>query len=45
MKELEDQPEWCLDLTFMYTWLRLGYEFGNEREIKLGEKIRGTELG
>ena len=45
MKELEDRPEWCLDLTFMYTLLRLGYEFGDDREIKLGKKIRGTELG
>ena len=45
MKELEDRPEWCLDLMFMYTLLRLGYEFGDDREIKLGKKIRRTELG
>ncbi|KAF8342445.1 nucleoside phosphatase family-domain-containing protein [Amanita rubescens] len=45
MSELEDRPEWCLDLTFMYTLLRLGYEFEDDREIKLGKKIRGTELG
>lgn len=45
MQELEDRPEWCLDLTFMYTLLRLGYEFEDDREIKLGKKIRGTELG
>ncbi|KAF8625615.1 hypothetical protein AX17_006801 [Amanita inopinata Kibby_2008] len=45
MKELEDRPEWCLDLTFMYTLLRLGYEFEDGREVRLGKKIRGTELG
>ena len=45
MRELEDRPEWCLDLTFMYTLLRLGYEFEDGREIKLGKKIKGTELG
>ncbi|KAM6489986.1 GDA1/CD39 (nucleoside phosphatase) family domain containing protein [Amanita muscaria] len=45
MKELEERPEYCLDLTFMYTLLRLGYEFEDEREVKLGKKIGGTELG
>ncbi|KAF8628508.1 hypothetical protein AX15_003854 [Amanita polypyramis BW_CC] len=45
MAELEDRPEWCLDLTFMYTLLRLGYEFEDGREVKLGKKIGGTELG
>jgi len=45
MKELEGRPEWCLDLTFMYTLLRLGYEFEDGREVKLGKKIKGTELG
>lgn len=28
MFELEDRPEWCLDMTFMHALLRLGYEFG-----------------
>lgn len=45
MEELEGRPVWCLDLTFMYTLLRLGYEFGEERQAKIGKKIDGTELG
>jgi len=44
MEELEGRPVWCLDLTFMHT-LRLGYEFGEDRQAKLGKKIDGTELG
>jgi len=45
MEELEGRPVWCLDLTFMHTLLRLGYEFGEDRQAKLGKKIDGTELG
>ncbi|KAH9891797.1 nucleoside phosphatase family-domain-containing protein [Cubamyces lactineus] len=45
MAELEDRPEECLDLTFMHALLRLGYEFGGEREFEIGKQIDGTELG
>ena len=45
MEELEGRPVWCLDQTFMYTLLRLGYGFGEDRQAKLGKKIDGTELG
>jgi guanosine-diphosphatase len=45
MKELEDRPEWCLDLTFMHALLRLGYEFEDTREVAIGKQIGGTELG
>lgn len=45
MNELKGRPEWCLDLTFMYTLLRMGYEFEDEREVMIGKKIDGTELG
>lgn len=45
MEELEGRPEWCLDLTFMNGLLRLGYEFGDERDVTIGKKIAGTELG
>ncbi|KAK7054490.1 Guanosine-diphosphatase [Paramarasmius palmivorus] len=45
MKELEDRPEWCLDLTFIHGLLRLGYEFDATREVTIGKKIKGTELG
>ncbi|KAJ3798019.1 nucleoside phosphatase family-domain-containing protein [Lentinula aff. detonsa] len=45
MEELQDRPEWCLDLTFMHSLLRLGYEFGDEREVVIGKKLQDTELG
>ncbi|KIK23478.1 hypothetical protein PISMIDRAFT_453782 [Pisolithus microcarpus 441] len=45
MGELEGRPEWCLDLSFMHALLVLGYEFGENREVELGKKIQGTELG
>jgi len=45
MEELEDRPEYCLDLTFMHALLRLGYEFGDDREVAIGKQIEGTELG
>ncbi|KAE9398324.1 hypothetical protein BT96DRAFT_822138 [Gymnopus androsaceus JB14] len=45
MDELEDRPEWCLDLTFMHGLLRLGYEFSAERDVTIGKKIQDTELG
>ena len=45
MRELDDRPEWCLDLTFMHALLRLGYEFEDGREVEIGKKVGGTELG
>ncbi|KZS99190.1 nucleoside phosphatase GDA1/CD39 [Sistotremastrum niveocremeum HHB9708] len=45
MEELNDRPEYCLDLTFMYTLLRLGYEFEDDRMVMLGKQIDSTELG
>ena len=40
MKELEERPEWCLDLMFMHVMLRLGYEFKDNRDmsVKIGKK-------
>jgi guanosine-diphosphatase len=45
MEELEERPEWCLDLTFMHALLGLGYEFADSRNVELGKRIEGTELG
>ncbi|KAF8887088.1 nucleoside phosphatase family-domain-containing protein [Infundibulicybe gibba] len=45
MVELEARPEWCLDLTFIHGLLRLGYEFEDEREVAIGNRIEGTEPG
>jgi guanosine-diphosphatase len=45
IEELKGRPEWCLDLTFMHGLLRLGYEFEGERQVRIGKRIDGTELG
>jgi len=45
VEELSDRPEHCLDLTFMYTLLRLGYEFEDTREVFIAKQVEGTELG
>jgi guanosine-diphosphatase len=45
LEELHGRPEWCLDLSFMYALLRLGYEFGEDRGVRIGKQVRGTELG
>lgn len=45
MAELEDRPEYCLDLSFMYSLLNLGYELAPERELVTGKKINDIELG
>ena len=45
LAELRDRPEWCLDLTFMHGLLRLGYEFGEERQVRIEKQLEGTELG
>lgn len=45
MAELSDRPEYCLDLTFMYSLLSLGYELDEEREVWMGKKVEGVELG
>lgn len=43
--ELNDRPEWCLDLNFMEALLHTGYEMPIEREVKIAKKIKGNELG
>lgn len=43
--ELSDRPEYCLDLTFMYSLLSLGYELEDDREIWIGKKVGDVELG
>ncbi|ORX33804.1 nucleoside phosphatase family-domain-containing protein [Kockovaella imperatae] len=45
MAELEDRPEYCLDLTFMNALLGLGYELGPERDLLVEKKLNGVELG
>ncbi|KIJ36677.1 hypothetical protein M422DRAFT_261035 [Sphaerobolus stellatus SS14] len=45
MAELQDRPEYCLDMTFMHALLRLGYEFKAERVVYIAKQIEDTELG
>ncbi|GAA6062555.1 hypothetical protein JCM10212_004116 [Sporobolomyces blumeae] len=45
MDELSDRPEYCLDLTFMYSLLSLGYELEEERQVWMGKKVGNVELG
>lgn len=44
-EELEDRPEWCLDLSFMMALLHTGYEMPLDREVRIEKKIKGNELG
>ncbi|TFK82477.1 hypothetical protein K466DRAFT_590491 [Polyporus arcularius HHB13444] len=44
MQELEQRPEWCLDLTYMHALL-LGYGLEGNREIQLRTQFGGMELG
>lgn len=43
--ELEDRPEYCLDLNFMLALLSTGYEMPLDREVRIAKKIKGNELG
>lgn len=45
LRELEDRPDSCLDLTFLTTLLRLGYELDDSRSITVAKKLGGNELG
>jgi guanosine-diphosphatase len=45
LDELNDRPETCLDLNFMYVLLHLGYEMPIDREVKIAKKLKGNELG
>ncbi|ODQ77654.1 hypothetical protein BABINDRAFT_163369 [Babjeviella inositovora NRRL Y-12698] len=45
IKELQDEPQWCLDLTFMVSLLHTGYDIPLERELKTAKKIADNELG
>lgn len=45
MEELNDRPEWCLDLNFMMALLHTGYDMPIDREVKIAKKIKGNELG
>jgi guanosine-diphosphatase len=45
LEELDDRPEWCLDLSFMLALLHTGYEMPVDREVKVVKKIKDNEVG
>jgi guanosine-diphosphatase len=45
LKEIDTNPAYCLDLSYMYALLSFGYEFPDDREIRLIKKIKGVETG
>jgi len=45
ISELEQRADYCLDLTYIHSLLRLGYELEDSRRITLAKKIGGFELG
>ncbi|PRT56991.1 Guanosine-diphosphatase [Wickerhamiella sorbophila] len=42
---IKEHPDWCLDLSYMLTLLRTGYDLHGSREVKIAKKINGNELG
>ncbi|PKK75516.1 hypothetical protein RhiirC2_736422, partial [Rhizophagus irregularis] len=45
MKEIKKNPHYCMDLTFIYALLHVGYEIPLDREVKIAKKIKGIETG
>ncbi|CAG8776178.1 14656_t:CDS:2 [Gigaspora margarita] len=45
MKELRKNPHYCMDLSYIYGLLHIGYEIPLEREVKMAKKIKGVETG
>ncbi|RHZ89161.1 hypothetical protein Glove_18g173 [Diversispora epigaea] len=45
MKEIRKNPHYCMDLTFIYGLLHIGYEIPLERELKIAKKINDIETG
>ncbi|ODV62010.1 guanosine diphosphatase, partial [Ascoidea rubescens DSM 1968] len=45
LQELHNEPQWCLDLSFMVSLLYTGYDIPLERELKTAKTINHNELG
>lgn len=43
LKELNDRPESCLDLTYLTGLLSLGYELAKDRPVTVAKKLGGME--
>ncbi|CUM65011.1 uncharacterized protein PRCAT00002630001 [Priceomyces carsonii] len=45
VKELSQEPQWCLDLSFITAMLHTGYDIPSHRELRTVKKIDGNEVG
>lgn len=45
IKELKEEPQWCLDLSFITAMLHTGYDIPLHRELRTAKKIDNNELG
>lgn len=45
IKTLEENPDYCLDLTYIYNLLRFGYDIPSDRLVRTAKKIHGAETG
>ncbi|KAL1924819.1 uncharacterized protein VTP21DRAFT_4473 [Calcarisporiella thermophila] len=44
-RELASMPEYCMDLSFIYSLLSHGYGIPEDRELHVAKSIRGAETG
>lgn len=45
VKELNEEPQWCMDLSFITAMLHTGYEIPLSRELRTAKTIDNNELG
>lgn len=45
VKELQENPQWCGDLSYILSILHTGYDIPASREVKIAKKIKNNELG
>lgn len=45
IKELSEEPQWCLDLSFITALLHTGYDLPLHRELRTAQTINNNELG
>ncbi|KAG1446603.1 hypothetical protein G6F46_011872 [Rhizopus delemar] len=45
LEQLADEPDYCLNLSYIYNLLRFGYDIPSDRLIRTAKKIRGAETG
>lgn len=45
VKQLQEEPHWCLDLSFITAMLHTGYNIPLERELRTAKTIANNELG